>query len=135
MTHDPGCSYTGQHSDAARHASDAVNLHMHALGFDAMRHWVAVRLSDGRSDGALYDSKVDAVRHQTDEKRCAYVCIPPSGMNPCRAESYLSTHRRLYDAGFRLADPDSKTGGPDVIPRSTNEDQARQMALLGRNSS
>ena len=103
-----------------------------AQGFDACRKWVAVRLRDGRSDGVLYDTKRDAVRHQSDEKLSAYVCIPPNGMTPCRAESFLSTMRRLYDAGWRLTDPDDRNGGPDLIPRTAAEDQARQMTAIGK---
>lgn len=102
------------------------------MGFDACRKWVAVRLRDGKSDGVLYDSKREAVRHQSDEKLCAYINVPPNGMTPCRAESFLATMRRLYDAGWRLTDPDSTTGGPDLIPRTTFEDQARQMVALGK---
>jgi hypothetical protein len=131
--HDPGCALHGtlkNHSDAARHCSDAVNLHLTAIGFDAVKKWVAVRLSTGKSDGVLYDTKRDAVRHQSDENLCAYVCIPPPGMNPCQAESFMATHRKMYDAGFRVADPDAKHGGKQVIPRLTVEDQAAQMARL-----
>jgi hypothetical protein len=29
----------------------------------------------------------------------------------------MMTSRKAYDAGFRLADPDSASGGPDLIPR------------------
>lgn len=135
VTHDPGCPLNGiaEHSDAARRASDAVNLHIAALGpGEAMRRWVAIRLADGGSDGTLYASKRDAVRHQLREQQCAYVCLPPSGMNACQAESYLSAQRKLYAAGFRLVDPDDAHGGRQVIPRLTREDQARQMAALGR---
>ena len=131
MTHDEGCSVK-THSDAARRASDAVNLHYSVLGFDAVGKWVAVRLSDGRSDGVLYDSKREAVRHQADERLCAFIRISPGGMNACRAESFLKMSRMARDAGFRLADPDAKHGGLDLIPRLTNEDQRRQMSALGR---
>lgn len=129
MEHDPGCPVKS-HSDAARHTSDAVNLHFSALGADAIGKWVAVRLSDGKSDGTLYDSKRDAVRHQSDEKLCAYVCVSPAAMNVCRAESFLKVSRMTYDAGFRLADPDARHGGLDLIPRLTQEDQAAQLARL-----
>lgn len=130
MKHDSGCSIQ-HHSSAAHRCSDAVNLHVAALGFDAVRRWVAVKLADGRSDGTLYDTKRDAVRHQSDEKLCAYVCIPPGGMNVCQAESFMRANRLAYDAGFRLADPDASHGGRDLIPRITREDQAAQMARLG----
>lgn len=130
MEHDSGCPVK-THTDAARHASDAVNLHISAIGFDAVGKWVAIRLSDGRNPGnTLYDSRLDAVRHQSDEKLFAYVAIPPSGLNVCAAESFLKTNRMLYDAGFRLADPDDVHGGKQVIPRLTREDQAAQMARL-----
>ena len=129
MKHDSGCPHT-THSDAARRCSDAVNLHLVALGHEAVRRWVAIRLIDGGSDGVLYDTKRDAVRHQAHEQRCAYVCVAPGGMSPCAAESYLATHRKLYDAGFRLADPDAPHGGRQVIPRLTREDQRAVMARL-----
>jgi hypothetical protein len=94
-------------SDAARHCADAVNIHVTVHGaFGAIGKWVAVRLADGKSDGMLYDTKGDAVKHQLHEMMCAYVCITPGGMTPADAESYLRTHRKLYEAGYRLADPD-----------------------------
>lgn len=95
-----------------------------------MRKWVAVRLSDGRSDGTLYDLKRDAVRHQPSEQMCAYVRIPPNGMGVCAAESFLAVHRKLYNGGWRLVDPDAQHGGRQVIPRLTQQDQARQTAAL-----
>lgn len=132
MDHDPGCPVRTEHSDAARRCSDAVNLHLSALGFDAIRRWVAIRLADGGSDGTLYDGKRDAVRHQSDEQLCAYVCIAPGGMNPCQAESFMRTNRSYYEAGFRLPDPDAAHGGRAVIPRVAREDQALQMSGLVR---
>lgn len=128
--HDPRCPHIARHSDAAKRASDAVNLHLGALGFEAARKWVAIRLSDGRSDGVLYDTRRDAVTHQAHEQLCAYVCITPSGMSVCSAESYLAFHRKAYDAGMRLTDPDDRRGGRDLIPRLTSRDQARQVAAL-----
>jgi hypothetical protein len=127
--HDAGCPGIA-HSDAAKRCSDEINLHLAALGFEAFRKWVAVRLADGGSDKALYDSKRDAVRHQADEQLCAYVCIPPTRMSVCSAEAFLSFTRRAYKAGFRLPDPDSRTGGPDVIRRLTTKDQAMQANAL-----
>lgn len=132
MDHDSDCPFRGlaEHSDGARRCSDSVNTHYVALGFDAIRKWVAVRLSDGGSDGVLYDTKRDAVRHQLFEQQCAYVCISPGGMNPCQAESYLATMRKYYDAGWRLPDPNDEHGGREPIRRLTAEDQARQMSAL-----
>ncbi len=129
QAHDPGCPVR-VHSDEAKAASDAVNLHVSALGFDAMRKWVAVSLRNGKSDGTLYDTKQEAIRHQLDEFLCAYVCVPPNGMSPCSAESFLATHRKLYKAGFRMVDRDDPRGGRDVIPRLTIEDQSRLMSRI-----
>ena len=94
------------YSDAARHASDAVQLQLAVNGHHAIGKWVAIRLADGKSDGTLYDTKADAVRHQLHEFICAYVCIPPGGMPVPEAEVYLRAMRQLYDAGYRMADPD-----------------------------
>lgn len=129
FAHDAGCPGI-THSDAAKRCSDEVNLHLAAVGFEAFRKWVAVRLSDGGSDKALYDTKREAIRHQADEQLCAYVCVPPTQMSRCSAEAFLSFTRRAYAAGFRLPDPDSRTGGPDVIRRLTNRDQAAQANAL-----
>ena len=97
------------YSDAARRASDIVALHLAADRERAIGSWVALRLSDGGSDNVLYDSKAAAVRHQLHEFQCCYVKIPPTGFPPTHAEIFLRVHRQLYDAGFRLADPDKDT--------------------------
>lgn len=94
-------------SDAARRCAESVNLHVQAIGDQAYGRWVAVRLSDGGSDGVLYDHKQDAIDHQLHETMCAYVSIPPGGMTVEDAEAYLRLNRMLYDAGCRLADPET----------------------------
>lgn len=129
FAHDAGCPGVA-HSDAAKRCSDEVNLHLAALGFEAFRKWVAVRLADGGSDKTLYASKREAIRHQSDEQLCAYVCVPPTQMSVCSAEAFLGFVRKAYTAGFRLTDPDSRTGGPDVIRRLTTRDQTRQAQAL-----
>jgi hypothetical protein len=130
LSHDPGCRHAGPHSDEARRCSDAINLHVTSLGWEATKKWVAVRLSDGGSDGTLYDSRRDAIRHQLHEQQCAYVCIHPGGMNPCQAESYLRMQRQTYDAGAHFVDPDHVAGGPEIIRRLTRSDQSAQMAAI-----
>lgn len=95
-----------QEHDAARRASDHIAAILTFNGISACGKFVAIRLSDGGSDGVLYDTKPDAVRHQLHENMCAYVCILPTGMPVGEAKSFLRTNRRLYDAGMRLSDPD-----------------------------
>lgn len=100
-----GCELA-QHFDSAKRASDAIRLHLLANHDQALHSWAAIRLSDGGTDGILYDTKAQAVRHQLHEYQCAYVFIPADGMSPRIAETFLRFHRHLYDSGFRLADPD-----------------------------
>ena len=95
-------------ADAARRASDAVNFHLLTVGAHAIGKWCAIRLADGSSDMVLYDKKADAIKHQVHETMCAYVCIPATGMPPEDAMVYLREMRRIYDAGYRLADPDEQ---------------------------
>ena len=75
--------------------------------------WIAVRLSDGGTDGHAYANKADAIKYQLNEFQCCYVKVPLAGMTPKMALTYLKIHRQLYDAGLRLADP---TRGV-IIPR------------------
>ena len=114
----------GLFSDEARRASDIINMHLVANPANAGK-WVAIRLSDGGSDGVLYDSKGDAVRHQLHEQQCCYVCIPPTGMPPMEAEVFIRFNRHLYDAGFRMPDPDSRAPREIVMPVSLEELRAR----------
>lgn len=104
------------YSDRARRASDIVNGHL--LGTPGcVGRWVALRLSDGGSDGNLYDRKADAVRHQLHPEQCAYLCIPPDGLTPHMAEVFLRFNEGLYRAGARLQDPDRQIAMPAEVER------------------
>jgi hypothetical protein len=113
------------YSDAARRCADIVTLHT-VCG--QVGRWVAIRLSDGGSDGAVYDTRADAVRHQLHEQLCAYVKIQPDGMSARAAHEFLRYHRDLYDAGFRLPDPEF---APPLMPL-TRRDQERQIKVLAK---
>lgn len=78
--------------------------------------WIAARLSDGGTDGNVYDTKAEAIRFQLHETQCAYIKVPLGGMPPLEATRYLEIHRELYDAGARLADPDM-TPDLSLMPR------------------
>jgi len=121
----------GDHSDAAKRVSDLVRLHKAALNQAAIGKFLAVALADGTSDGVLYDTKRDAVRHQKHrEQLYAFVCISPGDVTPCEAEEFLATARMLYDKGIRLTDPDHAKGGREVIQRAAAEDQRSLMRSI-----
>jgi hypothetical protein len=88
--------------------------------------WLAIRLSDGGSDNVPYPTRADAIRHQLHETQCAYVKVPPGGMQPGEADVYLEYHRDLYDAGFRLPDPEFAMPLMPLTPA----DRRRQIKVL-----
>lgn len=89
----------GQYSDAARRVSDAMTLHLLADGDGNWHKWVAFRLSDGTSDGVVYDTPIEAADHQLHYKQCAYIQIQRGGISPKAAEVMLNYYRKTYDAG------------------------------------
>src|ERR1700753_1518319 len=118
-------------SDAGKRLSDAYNLHRIADPEGSIGKWFAARLTDGSSDNVLYDSKSEAVRHQHhNEMYFVYVQVGPWQMMPSMADSFLNTHRRMYDKGIRLADPNHSHGGRDMIMRASEEDQKNQLRAL-----
>lgn len=129
VTHDMNCPRGGKpHSDDAKRTADAYNLHLTASGVAAVGRFIAVRLADGGSDGALYDSSREAVRHQHhNEHRCMVIRLRPNRMSPCEAEVLLTHHRKQHDRSMRLLDRDHRAGGRVVIPRLTVEDQMAQV--------
>lgn len=96
-------------SDAAMRASDAMNT---AVLAGQAGKWLAIKLHDGSTDGTAYDQKADAVRFQLHEQMCMYLKVPHDGLQPREAQRLLDIHRQLYDAGFRLSDPDQVLGLP-----------------------
>lgn len=128
MKHDISkCPRNGMpdHTDAAKKIYDTYHLHRTADYYNALGKWFACALNDGSTDGVLYDSKSDCIRHQHhNEMYYAFIQITPANMTPCSAEIFLGITRRMYDAGFRMADPDDrKGGGHQLITRSSVEDQ------------
>jgi len=113
------------YSDAAKRCADIVTL---AATFGKVGSWAAIKLADGGYDGVFYDTRADAVRHQLHEQLCAYVKIPPGGMTPREAEIFLRYHREVYDAGFRLPDPEFAM---PMMPL-TRGDQRRQIRILAK---
>jgi hypothetical protein len=125
------CVHVG---DSAKRAYDIVRSYVHFVEYsERIRKWVALRLEDGGSDGTLYDSKRDAVRHQSDEFLCAYFSYrgAPNGFDNVRdCAAWLAYHRHAYSRGMRLPDPDDAHGGPDLILPTAEEQFYDQLQRL-----
>lgn len=137
MAHDPGCRYAreanGGHSDVARRTSDLYNLHRMLIGNRG--GVIAVRLSDGQSDGEIYPDRETAMRHQHhNEKWYCYIDLGAAPvMTVCNAAALLRFH--AHAAELAPAVRDAKPGSTlEVIPRLTIADRERQIgAMMGRN--
>lgn len=113
---------------AVRHLRDAVNLHVLAQGSESYGKYIAIRLSDGKSpDGALYDTRRDAVRHNREDPWCFYVKIAPGGIQENEAWVVLGYARQAKKAGVVFAEEEP------VVPHRLELGgawTARQMAAL-----
>lgn len=103
--------------DAANRMRDAVNLHVVAgtLGVRE-RHlqWLAIRLEDGRSDGTVYETRRDAVRHTMNKSRgWMYVKVGASTMGEREAILVLQMNRQAFAKGVVFAEEEP------IIPQLT----------------
>lgn len=108
---------------AAHRMSDAINQ---ALVDGYCFTWLAVRLRDGGTDGVHYQFRREAVKHQIDERLCAYILVQPNGANPAICQGALNFYRFAYDSGHRITDPEQ----PDYILPTTNEDMQDKLTRL-----
>lgn len=95
-------------TDAAKRMSDNINAILTYTPWEARNGWMAFRLADGGSDGTLYDTRADAIRHQSDEKLCAYFCLKSAmgGTNARDCQLFLNVHRHAYSVdGGHMAEP------------------------------
>lgn len=119
--------------DAAKRLSSLITTLAIVQPYDVLcNSWIAVRLSDGGYDGTLYDSRLDAVRHQPFEKQCAYVHLRAalSGMEVREAYAFLKFHRDAYDKGYVFTDPERPNGGVDMMMPLAYEDVRTQIRRL-----
>lgn len=119
--------------DAAYRLSDIMRGIANDYTLDEIfKGYIAVRLSDGNWDGNLYDSREAAVKHQSDPSLWAFVSTRHSttGMSPEEAYIFLTFNRAAYESGFRLADPDAKNGGKEIIMPAPREDMRSQLRRL-----
>lgn len=127
MQHSSFCA-TLEHSDAAKRIADTFALHRLADPIGNIGHWFACAIADGTTDNVLYDSKLDAIKHQRhNETYYAYVQIVPAQMGICEAELFLSGVRKTYKARKSLMDRDHPKGGLEPITRLSVEDQMAQV--------
>lgn len=125
------CQHPLGHEDAARRAAENLNMHYQSIRWDAVGKFCAIALADGSSDHVLYGTKRDAVRHQHhNEQWYMFPKIVPALMTDCEAQVLIDFHRKAYDAGFRLTDPDHKQGGRQLIVRGRAMETV--MSQLGR---
>lgn len=82
--------------DKGQRCSDLVKQHLTDDPDLARESWVAIRLSDGGSDGVLYPLKELAVKFQLHETQCAYLRVLPGGIPPREATSFLYHTAQLY---------------------------------------
>jgi len=94
--------------------SDNINARITFTPVDELASsWIAFALADGSTDGVLYPSKSEAIRHQSNEFLYCFISFRRilAGANPKDCQLLLDFHRHAYDSGFRIADPDA----PDLI--------------------
>lgn len=124
---------TKEELDTAKRLSDIVNSMVVLYPLDTIiNSWIAVRLSDGGTDGVLYETRADAVRHQAHETQCAYLSLraAPAGMPINEAHVYLKFHRDAYNAGYVFTDPERPNGGMDMYMPTPYEDVKAQIRRL-----
>lgn len=101
----PRYAWRTNYDDAARFHS-MLRVHQMVLSFEevAAGRFMAVRLSDGGSDGMIYESQADAVRHQTgNQNYYLYVRIMPERLSNRSCDVMLWYGRIRHDRGYRPA--------------------------------
>lgn len=101
------CEKCNQPSDAAKRFAAGINgLLAFNKPWEIQAKWVAVTLQDGSVDSSLYDTRTEAISHQSDSALCFYFPIGnfASGMSPIMGELMLMAQRDAYDSGLRITD-------------------------------
>lgn len=88
--------------DPARRCCDAMNAAMHA----GVPGFVAIRLSDGGSDGKVYEAWEDAKRFQLHPDQCMYLAVQPLPIPLPDAARLIGMHREMYATGLRPTNPE-----------------------------
>ena len=126
------CPHPFGHPDDAKRMSEGAQLAWEADEWASVGKFMAFKLADGSTDHNVYPSKRDAVTHVSNEFHYCFIQLHPGGMSPCEAHIMLTFHRKAYDAGFRLSDPQDRNGGRTLIPRIGEREIFQQMQTLNR---
>ena len=104
--------------EAAARFRDALSLHRSVLTTEEIiaKRYIAVKLSDGSSDGTAYETRDDAARNQLWPQRCLFFQVPLERLNLNACDSILWYARKVYDAGYR-----AEVGGPALIIPNQDE--------------
>lgn len=116
---------TAELFDAGARMSDTINEKLiHHTWANIKTQWMAFSIADGRSDGTMYDSKRDAVKHQQREQDAYYVCFKSlmGGASQKDCAIMIKFARDAAKAGLRFVDPDSRSGGPDALMNTATHD-------------
>lgn len=105
--------------EVGNRAYEVVMLHLTVnQWWEIKEKYIALRLSDGGSDGVLYDTHRDAVRHQIHEQQCYYLSfrnLGAGGVNKREIAIVMHMARKAYTAGMRFVDPDHHNGGQELM--------------------
>lgn len=101
-------------TDRGKRVSDVIRLHIIGNGEGAYGKWVSARLSDGVSDGNLYDTKADAVRHALAPNHMAYFFIlrDEEMTSPMGCEVYFRWIEQWEKAGYDTAHTEQHFNAP-----------------------
>jgi hypothetical protein len=113
-------------SDEAKRLADGINgLLAFNQPWEIKGKWIAITLQDGSVDSALYDTRDDAIRHQSSPQYHFYLPMGNfgGGINHLDAELILQVQRHAYERGFIIVD----NSAPQVITPFEQGD-----AILGR---
>lgn len=102
-------------TDAGRRLAEAVDSARQQGGEG---RWMCVALRDGAWSGDIYDSRADAIRHNS-EGAHAFLMIPPMRMPSAEATAWIELHRKVWDGGLRFTDPGTPVPIPDLGPTAT----------------
>lgn len=97
--------------------SDLINAMVTFKGWDELQNgYVAFKLEDGSSDGTLYDTYEQALKH-TDESRCLYFCFRQAmgGANVKDCQILLEFNRYVVAAGIPRKHPESNRGISPIL--------------------